>query len=367
MEQQDSPDPSPAVPTVSICIANYNYGRFLPDAIDSCLAQTYPHVEVVVVDDGSTDESQEVIASYGEQVIADFQSNRGQAAAARRALEIGSGTVVVFLDADDALDADVIERAVHVFAARPELARVQWRLRAADASLNVSDETVPPRSWVMPEGDLRHHVLTRRTYIWPNTSGNAYARWAIDAVLPHIDPATRYIDFMLAETTAVVGPIANLESTGGLYRRHGANTSSVQSDLTEAVRTRMANVVVGHDNVRRVAQTIGLDCPADPIVALDWAYMQYRLASWRLDPHGHPLGPEHQGRLALRGMYAVATQPWMRPEAKAKRMSWFALVAAAPRPMARDLIERVIHQQPVDPGLVSEGRAPGPLSRLWKR
>jgi len=67
--------------TVSIIIDNYNYGRFLGEAIDSALAQTYPHVEVIVVDDGSTDNSREVIAKYGDRIIPVLKENGGQASA----------------------------------------------------------------------------------------------------------------------------------------------------------------------------------------------------------------------------------------------------------------------------------------------
>jgi glycosyltransferase involved in cell wall biosynthesis len=71
----------PPAPLVSIIINNYNYGRFLPDAIASALRQTYERVEVLVVDDGSTDHSREVMTSYGDQIIPILKENGGQASA----------------------------------------------------------------------------------------------------------------------------------------------------------------------------------------------------------------------------------------------------------------------------------------------
>ncbi len=62
---------------VSIIINNYNYGRFLKEAIDSALNQTYSNTEVIVVDDGSTDNSHEIIAEYGKQIIPILKENRG--------------------------------------------------------------------------------------------------------------------------------------------------------------------------------------------------------------------------------------------------------------------------------------------------
>ena len=65
----------------SIIINNYNYGRYLPKAIDSALAQSYPHTEILVVDDGSSDDSRTVIASYGDRIIPVLKQNGGQASA----------------------------------------------------------------------------------------------------------------------------------------------------------------------------------------------------------------------------------------------------------------------------------------------
>src|ERR1039458_7784964 len=64
-------------PLVSIIISNYNYGRYLRAGTDSALAQTYSHVEVIVVDDGSTDESREVIESYGKRIAPIIKVNGG--------------------------------------------------------------------------------------------------------------------------------------------------------------------------------------------------------------------------------------------------------------------------------------------------
>ena len=63
---------------VSIIITNYNYGQFLAQAIESALAQTYPHVEVIVIDDGSTDHSAGIIRSYGKRISPIFKPNGGQ-------------------------------------------------------------------------------------------------------------------------------------------------------------------------------------------------------------------------------------------------------------------------------------------------
>ena len=84
----------------SIVISNYNYGRYLPDAIDSALAQTYADTEVIVVDDGSTDDSRRIIEAYRDRIVAIFKANGGQASALNAGFAASGGEVIVFLDAD---------------------------------------------------------------------------------------------------------------------------------------------------------------------------------------------------------------------------------------------------------------------------
>src|SRR5215217_1250210 len=90
-------------PFVSVVVNNYNYGRFLGEAIDSALAQTYPRTEVVVVDDGSTDDSCSVIAGYDGRVVPVLKENGGQASAFNAGFAASRGDIVIFLDADDYL------------------------------------------------------------------------------------------------------------------------------------------------------------------------------------------------------------------------------------------------------------------------
>jgi glycosyltransferase involved in cell wall biosynthesis len=88
---------------VSLVIATFNHARFLGDALDSAVAQTLRDVEIVVVDDGSTDDTPAVLARYGDRIRVIRQPNRGLAAARNAGLAAARGTYVSFLDADDVL------------------------------------------------------------------------------------------------------------------------------------------------------------------------------------------------------------------------------------------------------------------------
>ena len=88
------------LPLISIVIHNFNYGRFLAHCIDSALAQSYPHCEVIVVDDASTDGSRAVLERYADRVRIVYQAaNRGQGGAFNAGFRASRGSIVMFLDA----------------------------------------------------------------------------------------------------------------------------------------------------------------------------------------------------------------------------------------------------------------------------
>jgi glycosyltransferase involved in cell wall biosynthesis len=114
---------------VSAIITTYNYAHFLPDAIESVLGQSYSNLEIVVVDDGSTDATATVARRYADVGVHYAQRPHGGAGRARNTgLEITSAPLVAFLDADDAWLPDRVAAGVAHLAHRPELALV-----AADA------------------------------------------------------------------------------------------------------------------------------------------------------------------------------------------------------------------------------------------
>src|SRR6185503_17693345 len=114
-------------PLISIIINNYNYGRFLSDAIDSALQQTYKNIEVIVVDDGSTDHSREIMANYGNTIISILKENGGQGSAYNAGFLVSHGTFICNLDADDTLLPTAMEQAIFFFD-HEDIIKVQWPL-----------------------------------------------------------------------------------------------------------------------------------------------------------------------------------------------------------------------------------------------
>lgn len=130
----------PVAGRASIVITAYNYGKYVGDAVNSCLRQTYPDIEIVVVDDGSTDNTRSVCESFGDRIVYIHQENRGVSAARNTGLKHISGEFVTFLDADDMLTPGSISARAGIFMKDPALTMV----RGAAVSLENYDPSQPP-------------------------------------------------------------------------------------------------------------------------------------------------------------------------------------------------------------------------------
>jgi len=153
----------------SIIINNYNYDVFLREAVDSALNQTYLNTEVIVVDDGSTDRSREIIASYGDQIIPVLKGNGGQASAFNAGFAASRGEVVFFLDSDDILLPTAVKNATKLFRS-PDLVKVHWPLWEIDKDGRKTGQMKPQGA--LAEGDLREKVLRE------GPSANTALSWA---------------------------------------------------------------------------------------------------------------------------------------------------------------------------------------------
>lgn len=112
-------------PLVSVIIPVYNYDRYLGEAVESALSQTYQHLEVIVVDDGSTDRSGEVARSFAGRGLRYFhQAHAGIGPARNKGVELAQGDFIAFLDADDRWPLEKIERQLRAFETDPALEMV---------------------------------------------------------------------------------------------------------------------------------------------------------------------------------------------------------------------------------------------------
>jgi len=155
---------------VSIVVPTHNYGHFLPQALDSVLSQMDVDLEVIIVDDGSTDETSEIIASYAGLVSFIRQDNRGLSAARNTGLAVARGEFLVFLDADDILGPGVLASQRAFLQSRPQtgltvcrsfffetldehnvpLKRGQWHLFRSDLDVHLCHFNIaPPHAFML--------------------------------------------------------------------------------------------------------------------------------------------------------------------------------------------------------------------------
>ena len=118
--------------TISVIIPAYNYARYLAEAIDSALGQTYAPLEVIVVDDASTDDTPRVLAAYGQRIRAIRQPNGGAGAARNTGIAAARGEYVAFLDADDVWLPRKLELQMALFDADPALGLIHGGKGATD-------------------------------------------------------------------------------------------------------------------------------------------------------------------------------------------------------------------------------------------
>jgi glycosyltransferase involved in cell wall biosynthesis len=208
-------------PSISVLINNHNYGRYLPQAIGSALAQTGPPVEVVVVDDGSTDDSAAAIRAWGDRIVAVFQENRGQAAAINRGFAASTGEIIMLLDADDYLLPDATARLVALWT--PQTGALHHRLRMVDeAGLAIGFS--PPDFAPLEGGDLAPQVMrTGGAYRLPATSGRAFSRRVFAEMSPIPEEFRRSADAYLRVMAPLLTPITVVEEPLACYRIHDAN------------------------------------------------------------------------------------------------------------------------------------------------
>ncbi|MFC5758040.1 glycosyltransferase family 2 protein [Rhizobium sp. GCM10022189] len=225
-------------PGISVLINNYNYGRFVGRAIDSALSQEMADVEIIVVDDGSSDESRSVLEAYGDRVKVIFQENSGQAAAINAAVKSSSGGILCFLDADDWWAPGKLSATVETFRSHPEVSLTYHRLQPI--SIDGSPILKPiPRT--LCSGDLSPQ-LTRSAGWWPfpMTSAISVRRSAWDAAGPIPEQFRISADAWLTGIYPFLGDVAALPETLGFYRIHNNNWYRPADDAS-MLKRRMAH------------------------------------------------------------------------------------------------------------------------------
>jgi glycosyltransferase involved in cell wall biosynthesis len=209
-------------PLVTIIICNYNYGRFIRAAVESALAQTYSNIEIIVVDDGSTDNSREVIDSFGDRVKAVYKENGGQPSGFNAGFAASSGEIICLLDSDDLFDRDKVAKVIDCFNKYSDAYFVFHPLRRVhiDGTDWGIHERMDGSRWL----DYRHKV---NKFTAPPTTGLSFRREAWKRLDPLPEDVRIFIDKYIVLVVMALFRGYYLAEALAVLRLHGDNLFSM--------------------------------------------------------------------------------------------------------------------------------------------
>jgi glycosyltransferase involved in cell wall biosynthesis len=283
-----------SVPAVSVIIVTYNHGHFVRDAVTSVLAQTWTDFELIVVDDGSTDATAEVLGPFGDRLRYHRQENKGAFAARNTGRGLAHGSLIAFLDADDIWAPEALGRLKGELDARPRAGVAAPTYKAIDAS---GRETGAVYRRSDPESSVTVESLLLTDADVP---GCLYRKEALDAAGPFSE-INRYCgDYELWLELAMAWEIVVVDEPLLLKREHTTNLTGealrmLPAKIAAVDRFRAAHPewAAQHERLLRRAQSKNHE----------------RIAKWCLrtgDPKLRAAAREHLRQ-------AVALNPW-RPK-----------------------------------------------------
>lgn len=224
-------------PLVSVLVANYNYGRYIGEALESVLRQTYRNFEAVVCDDGSKDDSCEVVARYcraDSRVKLIAKCNGGMASALNAAYEKSAGRIICFLDADDRWLPTKLSIAVGELCQNPKSGFLSHRLYIIDAVGRRRGATPiitdPPSGWF---GSRVLDCTTLPPGLSPS-SGLCIRREVSDLIFPISESFRANADGVVLHVAPLITPIIGVPLPLGEYRVHGNNMTVMKEGRADA-------------------------------------------------------------------------------------------------------------------------------------
>ncbi len=244
-------------------INNYNYGRYLRESINSVLGQTYQNKEVLVVDDGSTDNSRKIIASYGDTIIPVLKENGGQTSTYNAGFVKSKGTILILLDADDTLLDGALEKIVPLFHAK-DIVKVHWPLLIVDEKGTSKGKFMPKTP--LSEGDLKKIVVENgpQSYTSSPSSGNAWSRAFLEKIFPfpEIEKGTEFgsagADDSMSSLAPLFGKVGMIKDPLATYRLHKKSDYSGKS-FDAKIRHQMIFSKFRSELFKKHCKNLGVD------------------------------------------------------------------------------------------------------------
>ena len=321
---------------VSFVIANYNYEKFVAASIDSALASDWPDIEVIVVDDGSKDRSNEIIDSYGDRITAIYQANGGQRVANNTGFAASKGDVVILLDADDTVHPTLARKVANAW--RPGVSKIQVQMIRIDADGKVFGTPFPEWKTVPTPQDIRTWTLSTTEYPTPPGSGNAYSRDFLQKFFPVGPEHDSFTDSTTLPLAPILGDVVSIREPLVHYRRHGSNDSNLFAKRGHFAR-EVARAIKRQDSASEICTRLGVPAPPDNILRRSWYVLQLRVASLRAAPEMHPMtGDTRVTALfdSVRNLFLASSEPLAK---RIKISLWSIATLLAPERLALKLVE----------------------------
>lgn len=320
---------------VSVVIPNYNYQDYVGQAIDSALNLDWPRVEVIVIDDGSTDGSRAVIERYGDRITTIYQENSGQLVGCNKGLAASHGEVVIFLDSDDVLHPELVREAMAVWT--PRVSKVQVQMRSIDAQGRPTGSYFPQYDIVPTPEDVRGWATRAAAYPTPPGSGNVYPRWFLEKIFPLVDTCGTANDSYCLAAAPFLGDVVTIARPLVSYRVHGKNQGALSSLDARQFPRQMLRARQRRAYAKQVAAGEGIDLVLDA-VDRSLTYLGYRLGSVVLAPQDHPLPGDSPWRVLKDINRAYFVPQGLGSKGRVAMLLWAWAVVLAPRGLSRQLI-----------------------------
>jgi glycosyltransferase involved in cell wall biosynthesis len=228
-------------PLVSVIIPCYKQAQYLPEAIDSVLKQTYPHVEIVVVNDGSPDDTESVANAYGDRIRYVWRPNGGISAARNTGIAHATGAYLKFLDADDYVHPDQIQWQMEALAGRDNAVSFTGCRLFRDGHPEQYIDHVPRAKNLLPDlfDDLD----------WGSIHSYLFPRKLIEAVGGFAEGVHHAEDWYCFCQVGLLDPVFLPEPRIGSYYR--LRPRSASSDRTAWIRSQARLTILLHDTLRQ--------------------------------------------------------------------------------------------------------------------
>jgi glycosyltransferase involved in cell wall biosynthesis len=318
---------------LSVVITNYNYESYLATAIQSALDLRWDDLEVIVVDDGSTDGSRAVLQEFGDRVRVLLTENAGQRVAANRGFATSTGDVVLFLDSDDVLPPELPARLAEAWS--PAVSKAQFQMQRIDESGRAIGAPFPQYRPVPTSDDIRRWMTRTSAYPTPPGSGNAYARWFLDQIFPLPPEVGDASDSACLAAAPLLGEVVSVPGVYVGYRRHGGNDSDLIKDVSRFPR-EVARARARWRFARKAAGETAL-VDERPLFR-SRELLQLRVASRRVAPRVRPLPNDSWARMLLESLGSPLRTG---PESYGRRIAiaaWCTAMLVVPSPMTRRLL-----------------------------